>query len=182
MLFRNEFMINDEAVKFLWRPLILFERVMKIGQTKAYGANLGANIAYMHGDLMYGEAFQLKFSCPFNFTSFPFDSQRCCFTYFTEEKNMTLTALNIIYDNATTGNGPIVLDNLPFTFKLTLESQEVSEKVQLILDKIVYSTGMCISMERKSPYFLLSSFYYPTASFALLSMISFLIKPEIVSI
>ena len=131
---------------------------------------------------MYAEVFDLKFSCPFDFTNFPFDSQRCCLDYYVQEKDMTLNAPTIIYGNTTTDKGSIVLKNLPFTLKLTLQSQKVSEKVYPYFDKIVNSTGMCISMERKSPYFLLSSFYYPTASSAFLSMISFLIKPEIVSV
>ena len=42
-------------------------------------------------------------------------------------------------------------------------------------------TGMLIKMKRKSLGFLLGSYYYPTGIFALLSMISFLISPDIVS-
>ena len=168
-------------MKFLWKPAIFFTKQMEIGQTKAYGFTLGASMGYLNGVLMYAEAFKLKFSCPFNFTNFPFDSQRCCLNYYAQVENMKLNAANIIYDYGTTDNGPIVLNNLPFTLKLKLESQDFSEKIDPLLIKIVSYAGMCISMERKFPYFLLSSFYYPTASFALLSMISFLIKPDIVS-
>merc|ERR1712008_241988 len=39
-------------------------------------------------------------------------------------------------------------------------------------------TGMLLTIKRKSYGQLLSGYYYPTASFALLSMISFLIKPD----
>ena len=40
---------------------------------------------------------------------------------------------------------------------------------------------MCLKLKRKPPYRLLTSFYYPTIAFALLSMLSFLINPDIVS-
>ena len=43
-------------------------------------------------------------------------------------------------------------------------------------------TGMIIKMKRKSLGLLLGGYYYPTTAFALLSMISFLINPDIVSI
>merc|ERR1712008_263366 len=41
-------------------------------------------------------------------------------------------------------------------------------------------TGMLLTIKRKSYGQLLSGYYYPTASFALLSMISFLINPDVV--
>ena len=42
-------------------------------------------------------------------------------------------------------------------------------------------TGIALRMRRKSLGQLLSGFFYPSAAFALLSMISFLIKPDMVS-
>ena len=39
-------------------------------------------------------------------------------------------------------------------------------------------TGILVTLKRKSISHLLSSYYYPTTAFALLSMISYLIDPD----
>ena len=42
-------------------------------------------------------------------------------------------------------------------------------------------TGMHLMLKRKTMGHLDSAYYYPTSSFAILSMISYLIKPDMVS-
>ena len=138
--------------------------------------------------MAYGEAFQIKFSCPFNFETFPFDSHKCCLTYgdlADGSDNLILMPALILYDNMTTDDGPIIINNLPFSFDLTLESQQTLTKFDKLDDTNHSYTGMCLTAKRKRSLGqfrqLLGSFYYPMASFALLSMISFLIKPDVVS-
>ena len=65
---------------------------------------------------------------------------------------------------------------MPFEFHL--EARPSFEKIS---DNTYSKTGIHIKMKRKSLGQLLSGYYYPTTSFALLSMISFLINPDIVS-
>ena len=65
---------------------------------------------------------------------------------------------------------------MPFEFHL--EARPSFEKIS---DSTYSKTGIHIRMKRKSLGQLLSGYYYPTTSFALLSMISFLINPDIVS-
>ena len=89
--------------------------------------------------------------------------------------------LEILYDETETtiDKEPIIPDKLHQSFKLQIESVPTNET---IFHNAKYSyTGMTLKLKRKSLGHLASSYYYPTASFALLSMISYFIKPDIVS-
>ena len=131
------------------------------------------------------EIFQLTFSCNFDFAEFPFDSQECPLEYgdgkFTQlamRFNRTVAAFN----NLITGSGydPIILNNLPFPFEFQLVSLPTFELMDRNMIPWSYSS-IDLKMRRKSPGQLLCGYFYPTAAFALLSMISFLIKPDVVS-
>ena len=167
--------------ELLWRPLILFPKMKKVDQTKTYGGTRDNPITYSNGNLIYVEAFQMKFSCPFEFAYFPFDSHMCCLDFrVVRAQNMKLNTVIIFYDNKSTEKGQIAIENLPFQFEVKLSSMKVFQKVSKHNQKKNYHTGMCLKMKRKFPHRLLTSYYYPTTAFALLSMISFLIDPDIV--
>ena len=56
--------------------------------------------------MAYAEAILIKFSCPFNFETFPFDSHECCLTYGDVGAGfITLSPAKIVYDNKTTNEG-----------------------------------------------------------------------------
>ena len=82
-----------------------------------------------------------------------------------------------------TSDGPMMLNNLPLPYEIKVESQKASEKFDRYMGvKFKTSqTGMCLTMTRTSRGHLGSGYYYPTTAFALLSMISYLINPDIVS-
>ena len=86
------------------------------------------------------------------------------------------------YGNVTTKSvgDPIILDNLPFPFEfqlVVLPNFEIRDRFRIPFSY----TGIVLKMRRRSAGKLLIGYFYPTASFALLSMISFLIKPDMVS-
>ena len=102
-------------------------------------------------------------------------------TYGTE-LGVKLNAATINYgtDYSTKGDPAIILNDLPFPFQFELESLPVFEQ---ILEEVTYTyTGMLMRLKRKSLGQLLSGYYYPTATFAILSMVSFLINPDVVSL
>ena len=76
------------------------------------------------------------------------------------------------------GENPLVLSDLPFPFEFNLESLPAFEK---IYDDAYSYTGMLLKIKRTSLGQLLSGFYYPAGAFAFLSMISYLINPDVVS-
>ena len=81
----------------------------------------------------------------------------------------------------TTGDSPIIPENLPFPYEIQIEAMETFMKIDR-KTKMKYSkTGMCLNLKRSNRGHLDSGYYYPTAAFAFLSMISYLINPDIVS-
>ena len=135
-------------------------------------------------NMIYAEALKVKFSCPFNFKNFPFDSNQCCLTYGDLAygiNDVTLGPAKIFYDNMTTEDGPIIVNSLPFPFMVKITEKETFVKVDQYRKKEYSRSGICISLTRTSRGRLDSGYYYPMAAFALLSMISYLINPDIVS-
>ena len=127
-----------------------------------------------------GEVFHLTFSCNFDFSAFPFDSHECPIEYgdavFGQER-MRFNDTRVVFGNLSTmsGGDPIILDKLPFPFEF-----EIRALPTFVLHDFYSYTGIVLKLTRKSPG-VLTGYFYPTAAFALLSMISFLIKPDIVS-
>ena len=134
------------------------------------------------------ELFQLTFSCNFDFTEFPFDSHECPLHYgdgvLTSKFisfNRTVASFGAFGNLSTkSGGNPIILNNLSFPFEFQLVSLPPFELVNRKTAAFSY-TGIVLKIRRISPGQLLIGYSYPTASFALLSMISFLIKPDMVS-
>ena len=134
---------------------------------------------------IYGVPLQLTFSCRFDFAGFPFDSHECPMEFgerLKSTKDVTYNTSDITYGNESQriGEHPIIINNLAFPYEFHLQSLPVFQKSNSYGSNHSY-TGMVMKIQRKSFGQLLSGYYYPTASFALLSMISFLIKPEKVS-
>ena len=126
------------------------------------------------------DVFQLTFSCNFDFSGFPFDFHECPIVYgdaLLGQERMRFQTTMARFDNVSTKSGgdPIILDNLPFPFEF-----EITALPTFVLHDFYSYTGIVLKLTRKSPG-VLTGYFYPTAAFALLSMISFLIKPDIVS-
>ena len=78
------------------------------------------------------------------------------------------------------GVDSIIIDNSTLPFEFQLES--LAEKERKYGRSLWISmTGMHLKIKRKSLGLLLSGYYYPTTSFALFSMVSFIINPDVVS-
>ena len=126
----------------------------------------------------------MVFSCQFDLGNYPFDTQECDFKYgdITHGTDyMTLNATKIIHGNLSTtlGDDPIIIYNhTEFEIEVTALTP-----FQIPLEFAYYSqAGIHLKMRRKSVGKLLSGYFYPTASFAVVSMISFLIDPDVVSL
>ena len=162
---------------------------MEFKQTPIYGlADSSGSMVFpketFYPNRLSWETFQLTFSCNFDFTEFPFDSHACPLeygdlTYGQEQMRFNIT--QAVFGNVSTKSGgdSIILDGLPFPFEFRLMILPAFELRNIY--NVTYSyTGIVLKMRRKSPGQLLCGYFYPTAAFALLSMISFLIKPDVV--
>jgi hypothetical protein len=160
---------------------------MKFEQTKAYGGADKFSLWYLgNHKLEYGEVFQITFSCQFDFSHFPFDSHECLMeygSYEVAENKLTFKPPTVSYKNKMTKSGydPIIHNSLEHQYQLYLETLPTSTHMDEIDNTKHSSTGICLKFYRNSFGHLISSFYYPTGCFALLSMISYLIKPDVVS-
>ena len=179
------FILDSNKRKSIWNPVIMFWNLKKHEPTKIYGNDEKYSFLFENHSLWYGEGFQLTFSCHFNLQKFPFDSNECRMEYgdyMYGADNLTLNTAKIVYDDRKIRQGPdppIFIDDLPYPFEFEIQSIPTFNRTNGELS--VSYTGMLLIMKRKSFRKLISGFYYPTASFAFLSMISFLIKPEVVS-
>ena len=188
IFFRNYFEIDKKKSGSVWHPVFDFANLTYYEQTKVYGGSDPHRLMYYKKEqnMEYSETFHLKFSCHFDFTDYPFDSHECFMhygSYDTDASEVTLTPPTISYRKSVTRNGdkPMNLQGLPHVYEVIIESLPSFDWIDNI-DNTPYSyTGMSFKLKRKNLGYLSSSFYYPTASFALLSMISFLVKPDAVS-
>ena len=189
--FRVYLQIDEKTSEIIWRPSIKFENLLKYEKTKSFG-DQSLNIFWLWGNesqnLDYSEEFQLTFPCRFHLSKFPFDSHECPI-YFEDERaygtwELTITDVTIHYRSSqqsltTIGYDPLILDDLALPFGIELEVLPIREE-DTGINYSVSQAGMLIRIKRDSLGQLMSGYYYPTTSFALLSMISFLINPDVV--
>ena len=182
----SDWVLTKEESELIWHPDIEFQPIMEFKPRPSI-SKIFPN--WTMGNRLFIEKFQLTFSCNFDFAEFPFDSHECPLNYgdgvFYQHFmrfNTTLASFGEFGTNLSTNSGgdPIILDNLPFQFEFQLVSLPNFELMHKQMWPFSY-TGIVLKMKRKSLGQLLIGYFYPTASFALLSMISFLIKPDMVS-
>ena len=182
--------MTEEASNMVWSPDIGFEHLLMLEKIESLGGGRNSKSSYyfFHSKsnyLFYGVSLQLTFSCHSNFADFPFDSHECPMEFgerLIETKDVIFNTTHIILGNKShrIGEPPIIINGVAFPYEFHLQSLPVFEKSNSYGS--TYSrTGMLMKIQRKSVGQLLSGYYYPTASFALLSMISFLIQPDKVS-
>ena len=186
---RKNLQIDEKKARLIWRPIINFENLLKYEQTKTYGNAALYNFWLMGNEsqnMEYGEEFQLTFPCRFHLSKFPFDSHECLI-YFGDERYAThelmIDYITLFYGSSqsietSVGGDPLILDDLSLPFGLEMEVLPIKEN-----DNGGYNAskaGILIRIERQSLGQLLSGYYYPTTSFALLSLVSFLIHPDVV--
>ena len=158
---------------------------MKYEQSKIYGGvKSSINIKYNgNQSFQYLEKFLITVGCPFEYNSFPFDSQECNMTYGSYDlaTDVELHPPTIYYGNnfkTSFRKEPIILNSLPHPYQLQLESLQAFR--QKWNDDIYSYTGISFMLRRKTLGHLSSGYFYPTGCFAVVSMISYLIKPDIV--
>ena len=171
----------------IWQPKIKFENLLKFEQTKFYGDAALYNFWILgnesHWNMEYGEEFQLTVPCRFHLNKFPFDSHECLI-YFLDQRyatfELSINDIEINYDKSWTNvsQDPLILDDLALPFGFDLEALPIKEKYYGGYN--VSMAGILIRIKRDTLGLLLSGYYYPTTSFALLSMMSFLINPDLV--
>ena len=186
---RDWLQIDEKTAKLIWHPAIMFENLLNFKLTKSYG-NADQNNLWLEGNqshaMQYGEEFQLTFPCLFNLSKYPFDSHECS-VYFGDERyttdelmidSVTLIDWNSYIYYSVQDSEPLIPKDVSLAgFGLELEVLPIREKY---VGYNINMAGILIRVKRNSLGGLLSGYYYPTASFAVLSIMSFLINPDVV--
>ena len=124
-------------------------------------------------------------SCNFQFNTFPFDFHDCDLDFGLHQngyKMININPIQVLNSDATSeilnGKKAIPNEHLPFTFLMTSKKWYKYHNYEFMAP---YS-GITIHMERSTLGSLVGAFFIPTAIFSMLSIISFSIPPDLVSL
>ena len=132
----------------------------------------------------YAELIQETLTCDFQFHKFPFDEHECYLKFHNPhlmEKFLTLTPTKVyIRSKSTNVSEPSLgIDNSRLPYTITVESIDTSMTQSTVYEYV--NSGFKLKLKRRNIGQLLGGYFGPTAIFALLSLISFIINPDIVS-
>ena len=124
----------------------------------------------------------MELYCSLEFSNFPFDYHSCNFEVGGHSHSNTwlvlkapTVILNDLYE-INLHDPPKRIEQVKLPFDIDIE---VLDPFSKWLDSFNKSySGMSIRFQRNTIGVLKGGFYFPTASFSLLSMLSFLVKPE----
>ena len=133
----------------------------------------------------YAELIKETLTCDFEFHFYPFDKHECFLRFHNPQytKNfLTITPTKIFTNSKSTNltELPIEVQSSRLPYKIIVESIEISMTMSTIYEYV--NSGIKFTLERKNIGQLLGGFFVPTAIFALLSLVSFTINPDIVSV
>ena len=176
----------------LWVPEIIFPtsiQIKRVGGLK--GESLRSlSYSYYEGGLWfsYSDALVITSQCQMNFETFPFDHQYCQWSL----NSQLLTSDELLLKTI----------SISTSFNRNYKAYSVNESAELFAPGISFnvqvltthplvedfegyklsSTGLEFHFQRKSNevHRLFSSFFFPSGTFAILSLCSFSIKPDIV--
>ena len=181
--------IESHEEPFIWHPHLKFDNYIKFELTKSYGGTkqLYSFFSYSseNDTVIYGEEFKVTFSCPFNFKNYPFDNHECRMEYgwdnYFRAEWFNISDSMVVYNKFVTKNQKksIIFDHMSLPFEFHLEV--IPPFTKNYQDTNYSYSGMVIKMKRNDLGQLLGGFFFPTTSFALLSMVSFVIQADMVS-
>ena len=188
--FRDFLQFTKKTAQLVWHPVLKFENLIDYKEIKGYGGTVTSSF-WFYGNqshkLAYGEEFQLTVSCHFHFKKFPFDFHECPIyfgtdVYSTDQMKFDEITVFHDYNKIAKRKEPLFIDELALPFEFELEALPIKQKfLRGGFNYNISSAGILIRLRRNSLGQLLSGYYYPTTSFAMLSMISFLINPDVVN-
>ena len=135
-----------------------------------------------NGIIDYKQSIKVTIYCKFEFQSYPFDSHTCDFIYIATApvKYLLLNSSEIRYQNVENQKEIIQVEQSDLPFHVELESLEQFNST--LTGNNYSSTGMRIHIERNSLGLLIGGYYGPTTIFVLLSLVSYSIDADMVSL
>ena len=184
------FQITGEDYNNVWAPELVFRRIVSTINIPPYGKGNGKHdfwVQMINGTALmtFYEYLKVTVSCHFVFDTFPVDVNTCDLDFGFHQltynvaarinpiKFLNLDASASVMDDEKRVNG----DHLPFLFTISAKDEFQFHNYEFMAP---YS-GITIKLKRNSINSLMGTFYLPTATFSILSMISFYISPDMVN-
>ena len=178
--------INKDDQNQVYFPTLQINEAKSVSRTRKYGPTDEDFFWFLYPHFFeFQQALKVEIYCTFDFTSFPFDSHECDFEYGASSSYSSVLILNepwVRYEGEKRefGEGPLNINQSRLPFKISLESLKQFEFFQA---GFKYSfVGMRMTLTRNSFGLLIGGYYGPTTIFSLLSLVSFSINPDIVSL
>jgi hypothetical protein len=133
--------------------------------------------------VQYAERLKITFYCSFNFETYPFDFHNCSLKFCSSSFGTSfikLLPLTIFHEEMSTkyGGSRILSENSPEPFSIYLSGVEPFEKHD---SGYAYScTGMEMDFYRKNLGAVIGSYFVPTGTFSVFSLVSYSIEPNMV--
>ena len=173
----------DHQVYF---PTLQINEAKSVSRIRRYGPHDEDYFWFLYPHRFeYQQTLKVEIYCDLDFTSFPFDSHECDLKFGASSSYSSSLILNeprLRYKDQKRefGEGPLNFNPSRLAFNISLESLKEFEFSQA---GYKYSfTGMRITMTRNNYGLLIGGYYGPTIIFSLLSLVSFSINPDIVSL
>ncbi len=178
--------VSNEDAKQIYNPTLKFKNIKDIARERKYGFRDEDSFFLIPPHwLEYHQALKVTIYCPFDFTSYPFDSHQCQFNFGASDLTTDYLELEptwIRYNQSLIkpGNnqGKLEIKQKWIPFKVTLE--EIQPFVHFEAGFYYSYAGLKIRLVRTSLGQLMSRFFIPTGIFALTSLISYAIDPNVV--
>ena len=177
--------IDHRMEDTFWHPGISILHLLSL--KRKGGLGYGTNAKYFARNknaFVLAEDVEITFTCNFKFKSYPFDYHECFLTYFNEHEEKTAVILNTTtyvehWGNRihfSQNNNSLIITNTTTPFIVSVEI-----KPNITLWGAISASRIKINFQRNSYALLMGSFYAPTGIFAIMSMTSYVINPDIVS-
>ena len=182
--------IGQETIKGIWAPQVSFLKVIDVKYIPYYGKStlpydFWLNKKDNQSQMVFYQAVQVKFACEFNFRNYPFDTHNCHLDFglpqYTFNKTMVMGPIKFLGKDSKAIKLETEQDvpNKHLPYKFSVQSKESFPWYNF--EYFTSFTGIIIKAKRYSLGSLYGEFYGPTFVFAILSNISYLINPDVVS-
>ena len=181
--------IDEDTAKLIWRPKVTFFDVLSVEKNDGVGYKHVPEYYFVPnrqvGELQISEQLKMKFPCNFQFDTFPFDEHECNLTFYERQyyaKTLILNSpIQIFHGNqkcCPNESSALILTDPKSPFKIEVQ---INPFTFLHDGYATYSiSGLKLKLKRDSIELLIGSFFVPTGIFAILSMMSYVINPDVV--
>ena len=185
---------QNNFIDLLWKQTsILFKNSLGTDKDATYGSGAysyfwhiprESHSTHFYPHLMqFGDVITQTVSCEMDFTLFPFDHHSCDMIFYLTQHPSDYVMFDspMVFkgqNNVSIGEESMNIPTKRLPYTISVESLNTS--IVYTLNRKRSATGVRFHFARNSIGLLLGGYYLPTGIFASLSLVSFIIKPEIV--